>query len=42
MRPALICERQISGWVEMGCGCVEEEGKAFYEGECDKEVGFVT
>ena len=33
MRPALISERQSSEWDEMGCGCDEEEGKAFYEGE---------
>ena len=37
-----VCEREISGWDEMECGCVEEEGKTFYESECDKGVGFVT
>lgn len=42
MRPAPVYERQSSGWDEMGCGCVEEGGKAFYENEYDKGVGFVT
>ena len=40
-----LCDRERvfrMRWDGMGYGCVEEEGKTFYESGYDKGVGFVT